>query len=143
MKITTRSFYLKGTAVPLTPCVPEPPLNPKLSFFLTFSHEVSFAASQFDVSDYGLFASGWSNQNNDSSVQQPSLEERCHSVLQHGCLLGEPGREPIPVMVIRRVDGNVVAAGFHSDVPSATGVHGKKTAPRSFYVLIVRNWRDY
>ena len=50
-------------------------------------------------------------------------------------------RDLIQVTLIRRVDGNVVTAGFHSSLPSAADVHWRKTATRSINVLIVCNWQ--
>lgn len=85
--------------------------------------------------------SGWFNQNNVSSVRQPSLEEE--NALQYSRLLQEPVSDLIQVTVIRRLDGNVVTAGFHSSLPSATGVYRRKTATRSINVVIVCNWQQY
>lgn len=100
--------------------------------FFMFHHSLMFLIRK---------ESGWFNQNNDSSVQQPSLEERRWSAPQYGCLLEEPVRDLIQVTGIRRVDGNIVTAGSHSSLPSTTGVHWRKTATRSINVVIVCNWQ--
>ena len=73
-------------------------------------------------------------------MQQPSLKERYWSALQYGCLLQETVRELI--QVIRRVDGNVVPAVFHSSLFFATGVYWRKTTTSSINVLIVRNCQE-
>lgn len=90
--------------------------------------------TEFDVSDWKISVSGWFNQNNDSSVQ--TLESSAVRLSAGGT-----SQRSDPVMVIRRVDGKVVTAVFHSSLPFSTGVYWRKTATPSINVIIVCNWQ--
>lgn len=70
-----------------------------------------------------------------------ALEEEMLESSEVRLSAGGTSQRSDPVMVIRRVDGKVVTAVFHSSLPFSTGVYWRKAATHSIKVIIVRNWQ--